>query len=1053
MMIRFLGPLEVEIDGEPVDPGSARERSLLALLALSPGEVWSTDRIAEALWGEQQPGNSANAVQAAVSRLRKAIGSAAVETRPGGYALAIAREDVDAGRFESLVRHAASSPEPEAALREARRLWRGPPLPEFADEEFAVAAIAHLNELKAAADEAWADVLLDAGRAEEATREMEQLVALHPMRESATRRLMLARYRCGRAADALAAYRDLRERLAEELGVDPAPALQELELAILQQDPALLPPASAPAGNLPLRATSFVGREREVRDLIELVRGVRVVSLVGPGGAGKTSLAVEVGRRLAETAPHGVWFVDLSSVGPGGVAEAFAATFGFDRDGGFASSQPSDGPLDLTVDHLSDRGAVLVVDNCEHVLAEVAPVVARVAVGCPGVTVVATSRERLGVAGEHVWRVPPLGAGEDGSPPAELQHSAGVQLFIQRAQAVNHELEFSPEVVEQVAAICRRLDGLPLAIELAAARCTSLSPAELQRRLDEVLPLLTKGDRTAAERHQTLRAAIEWSDALLEDDERAAFRRLSVFQGSFDLDMADALLGGPSFDVVDRLVERSMVVAVPGAGRFRILETLRAFGREALRDDGDLAEVRRRHTQVLVGLAREFGSLLRGPEQFTALERLDAVLDDVRAALDWSEDAQPTEALRLAGALAWYWYLRGHRLEGRARIVRLLDLAEGPIPDRVRADALLAVGMNDPSPTAAAGPLRAASAAFTDAGEPWWAAVAASVAITFGTALDGDPAAARAEMEEPLATFEAHGDPWGVALWSFLRANIEIAANDYAAAGEWGAKATDSFERAGDAWGIGYMQYLRGVADRTRGSYEAASASFSEALAGAQQLGLRYEVPIILGEIANVATLVGDFEAAGTHLARAEATADEVPFRGSHGMVRNARGLWLRRQGRAAEAHSLHREAAEIYRSVPNPGGIAYSEGSAAFAAAMVSRFGDAAEHTLASLEAAQTINDLFGVAFVAEASAALAAATGQARAAAVLLGAASALRERLGAPLPDAEAWDVHRTRAAASEDLGAETFAAAFEDGRRFDLAGIEDAIRGVASMAGRA
>ncbi|HEX3211029.1 MAG TPA: BTAD domain-containing putative transcriptional regulator, partial [Actinomycetota bacterium] len=622
MEFGILGPLEVRDGSGLVRVPGVKERALLVDLLVHAGRVVSADRLVEDLWGDEPPGKPANALQGRVSALRRALGpggSGLVVTSPPGYRLVVEPGWVDAARFEGLVGQATAltATEPSRAavlLQEALALWRGPALAEFADRPWALAVAARLEELRLGALEWLAELRLAGGGHAGLVGELEGLVAAYPTRERLRGLLMVRLYRTGRQADALGVYQEGRAVLAEELGIDPSPELQRLYQRVLVQDPALDAPGEAPAApphNLPERLSSFVGRELELGELAKLVELHRLVTVVGAGGAGKTSVAVELARRVAGGYPDGVWLVELAAVGdPGLLVEAVAASIGLDVEPGEPGAhRPS--PLDRLAEFAGDKALLVVLDNCEHLVGACAELAGRLLRAGPRVRVLATSREVLGVPGEAVWPVPPLAvpaaaddaAMVDPEGAEELGGYDAVRLFVERAATADPSFTLTPANAGVVAELCRRLDGLPLAIELAAARVRALSPAEIAARLDDRFRLLAGGGRTVDPRQRTLRATIDWSWELLEDADRRLLRRLAVFAGGWTVAAAEQVCGGDGLDpggVLEglfRLVDRSLVVAVGGApARFRLLESLRAYGAERLAEAGETQVVEARHT-------------------------------------------------------------------------------------------------------------------------------------------------------------------------------------------------------------------------------------------------------------------------------------------------------------------------------------------------------------------------------------------------------------------------------------------------------------------------
>ena len=529
--IGLLGPLEVFDDaGDPLVLAGGKLAALLAVLALRAGQVVSAERLMDDLWGPDAKASAANSLQGLVSKLRRVLPAGVVVTRPPGYLLAVAPEAVDVGRFERMVvagREAAAGGDAAAAaelLREALGLWRGPALAEFAYDEFAQSEVVRLGEARLAAFEDRIEADLACGCHAELIGELQALVSEHPLRERLRGQLMVALYRSGRQADALRCYQDGRTTLVDELGIDPGPALQRLEAAVLAHDPALDPPAvtrtddvaevpglpsagrSLPWAAMTGSLTSFVGRTTELVEVTKLMGEARLVTITGPGGAGKTRLAVEVGTQLQASVPDGVWLVELAPLSdPSSLPRAVAAVLGV-REPTSVAPTPGGGPEgppreeEWLVEYLGAKNALLVFDNCEHVVEAAAGLVQRLLAHCSQLRVLATSREPLAVPGEVQWPIPPLGSPVVGASEAEVASSEAVRLFTERAAAVQPSFILTPKTALVVADICRRLDGIPLAIELAAARVKVLPVAQIAERLDDRFHLLTGGMRTALPR-------------------------------------------------------------------------------------------------------------------------------------------------------------------------------------------------------------------------------------------------------------------------------------------------------------------------------------------------------------------------------------------------------------------------------------------------------------------------------------------------------------------------------------------------------------------------
>jgi predicted ATPase/DNA-binding SARP family transcriptional activator len=691
MDVRVLGPVEASVDGRPIALGGGKPRALLAMLALKAGSSVSTERLIDGLWGEQPPATANKLVQVYVSQLRKALAGstdgAEIVTRRHGYELRVGVGTVDAERFERLLARGAP--------REALGLWRGSPLDDVADEPFAGAEIRRLEELRLTALELAIEHDLDEGRHRDVIAQLEALVAAEPLRERLHATLMLALYRSGRQADALEVYRHARENLVEQLGIEPGTELQELNQAILVHDRALQSPRATVASTsdgrsaLPAPPNRTIGRRDEIGAVGERVRAgsVRLLTLIGPGGVGKTRLALEVARLVEPDFPDGARLVSLDSVQRAqDVSAEIVKSLGIVLLSGESADQG-------VGRFLAARRLLLVVDNCEHVLGA-APFIGRLLGSCPGVTVLATSREPLGLQAEERMPVSPLALPEAGGAddPAALAGVDAVALFCERARARDPEFELGTASASAVASICRRLDGLPLAIELAAARCGLLSAAEIAARLDTTLAALGAGARDAPARQQTLRATLDWSHALLGDDEKACFARFAVFAGGASVPAAQAVTGA-SLQTLDRLVAKSLLVRRRRADsptRLAMLETIRAYATERFVVAADEPAVRERHYGYYLALAQRHGTdrALSGSGRPDHLARLDAESHNFHAALAWAIGRRDAEAaLAMVVALGWYWEIRDRHTDTVDWIDQALALpgAEDHPAERARA--------------------------------------------------------------------------------------------------------------------------------------------------------------------------------------------------------------------------------------------------------------------------------------------------------------------------------------------------------------------------------
>ena len=868
MDIGLLGPLEVTDAERPITVGGSAQRKLLAVLALEPGAVVPVERLARALYGDDPPANVANALQSHVSRLRRVLGTDVIVSRPPGYALAIDGDDVDAVRFERLVRRARearSSGEDQVAsqlFQQALDLWRGPALVDLLDSDVGRAAAVRLEELAQAAFEERIAADLDLGLHQEVIGELRERVAEQPLREGLWASLMVALYRAGRQADALAAYQDARRTLAEDLGIDPGPELQKLEAAILQHDPSLAavarPPTSSPAPaaeerpqpRVPASLTTFVGRDDALIELDELLAMQRLVTVTGPGGAGKTRLAVEYAARH-DTA-DGVWFVDLSLTTDGReVAPAIGRALGIDQA--------------RVADYLADRKPLIVIDNCEHVLDGVARFLEPLLTGSPGVRVLATSREPLNIAGEVQWLIPPLDL------------DAAVQLFDDRARTVAPAFDGADGTV---ADICRRLDGMPLAIELAASRVKAFGVEDIAARLDDRFRLLTSGRRTALPRHQTLRALVDWSYDLLFDDQRVLFELMSVFPGGFAIDAAEAMAerGGldpvDTIDLIGHLVDKSLVYRVEGSTgtRYRMLETLREYGHARLAASARLEEARRWQAEWCLALAEGAEAQLYGPASAEWLDRLaDLEIDNVRAAIGWAVETDNADlGVRLATAFSRPMWERGHQREGRAWLESALDLPTAADLSRsihVRGLCWLsAISSDHDRPVARAAAERAVRIA--EGGED--ASLLASAQVMLAQSLidagelDGVPRL----LDEAAQHLSGWEQGWcqEVACYAALRAG------DLDDAEAACLRSLEHHEAMRNPWSASRMRHRLAVIAELRRDYVSAIDEYEMSIDLARPLGVHEVIAVRVGQLSRVLALVGD-EARAADLAH---EADEL---------------------------------------------------------------------------------------------------------------------------------------------------------------------------------
>jgi predicted ATPase/DNA-binding SARP family transcriptional activator len=1051
MRFGVLGELGVwRDDGTPVGVPGVKVRALLADLIIHGGQPVSVDRLVDDLWGGAAPANPVGALQVRVSQLRKALDDAEpgardlVVSRAPGYLLRVEPDTVDAGQFAALAERAAATADPAAKaalLSDALALWRGPAYADFGDEEFARIAIGRLEEQRLAVLEQYAEARLALGEHSLLAGELGDLVARHPLRERLRAAHMRALYRAGRQAEALDSYHDLRRRLADELGLDPGPDLAALYQAILEQDPALTPAGAAGLGratNLPAPVAELIGRDEAVAAVRSRLAEGRLVTLTGPGGVGKTRLALAVGQSLVDAYDDGVWLVELSTVDrPDDLLGTIMSVLDIRDTPGEAL--PARARL---VSALHARRLLLVLDNCEHLVEPVADLATVLLREIPGLRILATSREPLDVAGETVWDVPPLEV-TDTVDPAQLARSSAVRLFVARAAAASRGFALDAENGPAVAQLCRRLDGIPLALELAAPRVRTLGVHELVARLDDRFRLLTTGPRGAPPRQRTLTAVIDWSWRLLTEPERVVLRRLAAHSDGCTLAAAEAVCGEPeALDLLARLVDRSLVVMADQAGdgpRYRLLESVAAYCVDRMREVGELDAVRRRHAEYYLDLAERAEPQLYGHGQRQGLRRLDADAANLRTTLDTlASQGDAERALRLVGALSRYWFLRGRLTEARRALETALGVP-GDAPAAVQAKALtwyanIAVMLGDTDDWAARH--QEALRRYEDAGDPVGQARARWL-LGF-TMIDlGELAAGEELVDRALAEFRAAGDDWGEAAALTAKAKVAHVQGDQAALGRNAERGAQLFRKAGDDWGVLHAtEWLVGLADMS-GDYERAIRLSREGLRIAEELGMWSDAANRLSWLGWISLEMGDYPHARACCEQGLRIATEQGFQS--GQVFAALGLAFaaRRDGKLDLAEEYLGELLDTARR------YASTAGHALFLAMVLVELGFLTEQRgdpaaalalhLEALDVAIGQQAHRDVAWALAGIASALAADGRADPAARILGASAALRHSIAMPLAPTDEDEVNRTTATIRAALGEASFARAYEDGGR--------------------
>ncbi|MBC6461093.1 winged helix-turn-helix domain-containing protein [Actinomadura sp. HBU206391] len=831
MRIALLGPVEAYSEsGAPIDIGGARLRMLLARLALEAGRPVSVDSLIDDLWGSDAPSGAVSALQALVSRLRRALhGAGTVDLVAGGYRLSVGAADVDAHRFEELARTgrrelAAGRPEEAArVLGEALGLWRGAALADVQEAPFAQSSATRLDEVLAAAVEDRFDAELRLGRHADVLADLGAAGAEHPLSERLAELRMRALSAAGRQSDALAVYEELRGRLSEELGVDPSAESQEIHLALLRGE--LHRPSAEPEpapSRLPAQLTSFIGREAELNELAELIAASRLVTIVGPGGAGKTRLSLEAVTRGRASQRGRVWFVPLAGVGASDqLADAVLGALG-SVDRGLYGGGPSQKatPLDRMAELLDVGDAMLLLDNCEHLVEAAAELADQLLERLPQLRILATSREPLAITGEALCHLGPLEVPTGEPELAEAADAAAVRLFVDRAAGVRPGFVLDDSTVGAVVEICWRLDGMPLALELAAARLRSMSVDQIARRLDDRFRLLTSGSRTALPRQRTLLAVVEWSWDLLDGPERVLARRLSMFPGGASLAALEGVCSDESLPAEDvlyvlhSLVEKSLVDASDDdEPRYRMLETVRAYAAAKLAESGD--DVSSRFADHFLALAEEHEPMLRTGEQLRAIALFDAEHDNMLFALRAAVDAgDAVRASRFVKALFWYWGNRGMSTQLEAFMAELLRFGDA-LPDQARK---------------AFSTLRLAGYGSAGAREVHPARLLWISQQAFSTE---DSELGERQFQQSLNS----PDPWVRASAHWAQNFVLTEQGDLETGAHARQEALRGFEAVGDRWGLVMSLLAVGRGPSLRGEFDRSIAVFERAVAISSELG------------------------------------------------------------------------------------------------------------------------------------------------------------------------------------------------------------------------
>ncbi|KOG31121.1 BTAD domain-containing putative transcriptional regulator [Streptomyces resistomycificus] len=1064
MEFGVLGPLEVcAREGRVVRVPEVKVRMLLADLLAHHGQIVPVGRLVEDLWGGSTfTARPTASLQAKVSQLRRALedaeegGRELVAHRAPGYLLDVPAAALDAGRFRALVAEARATGDPRARAAlytEALALWRGPAFAEFADHAWVRPAAASLEEERLTAVEEHAEARLELGEHSLLIGELTELVERHPLREGLRGALMWALYQAGRSSDALDCFTELRRRLDEELGLTPGPSLRALQRAILRHDPELArpePPVAAVAG-LPVRpgatasASPLVGRDQDVRTIRTLLLRRRLVTLTGPGGVGKTRLAQATAESLTAEFTDGAWLVELADIGgperPASVeslAEQVMVALAIREN---ASDDDRRGPTHRLADALAPRRLLLVLDNCEHVVEAAARLTALLLARAPRLHILTTSQEPLRTRDETVRPVAPLSLPPTDQPGLEALTCAGaVRLFVERTTATDPEFVLDETTAPLVADVCRRLDGIPLALELAATRVRSLGIRELHHRLDDRFKVLNSGYRDAPSRHRTLQATLDWSWGLLAPGEQTVLRRLSAFGEGCSLEAAEDVCSGGGvsrsdvLDALSLLVERSFAVRIdgPGGPRYRLLESVAVYARDKLAGSDERTETAARHLRHYVRLAERARPHLHEREQSRWFQLLDLEAANMQRALCEAGRARAAQdALRLVNSLTWYWFVRGRLGEARRALATALDTPGPAVPEERlqatfwHAGIRLLLGEHDREGDTL-GEYPAGSAVESARAE--WFLAHAQWAV--GALEDGEQ-----RVERVLGRFRTLRDTWGTAAALTTRAGFALARGDLEALRDNAEEARACFAELGDPWGRLKTADVLGRLAEINGDYDLAARLHRESLRIAQTLEMWPEVSAKLSGLGRIALLTQHYEEADDLHTRALRLAAEQGDQPAEQYAALGLALSARRQGRLDAAEEWLRPWLAWNRRREDAPGLALVLAELGF---ITEQRGDA-ERALAyhwdGLAAALATKDPRSVALALEGLAGAHSLTGDPERAARLLGTAAATRERAGAPHPPAEQGDVERISARVRAATDETTYAREFTRGTRKD------------------
>ncbi len=1076
LRIQMFGQMSVWVSGELLRPLRTRKGYwLLALLALKARQPVERHWLAGTLWPDSPEPVALKNLRNSLHDLKQALGSTSscvISPALGRLSLILAEVEIDLHQFDQLIASGNIQ-----QMERAAALYAGPLLEECSEEWVILDRMqrqhAYLDTL-----EALARAACEAGQPKRAAKWLRACVAEDPLRESAQAALMSALASAGDYAAATQVYRALRLKLHDELYSQPSSDTTALYERI-RVNSRLAPTSAAPGrlpythldphriergdqtsdqlqtqSNLPNPVTTFIGRWSETEQVIDLLAKSRLLTLTGAGGCGKTRLALHVSSRLHARYPDGVWLIELAAItDPGLVPQAVATVANIQAHSGSTITE-------TLCSELKSKKLLLVIDNCEHLIAACAGMAAELLRCCPQVSIIATSREKLGIAGEQTYRVPALTLPDPGAKLniATAGEYESVRLFVERATLNRPDFMLGSQNIDVVAAICCRLDGMPLAIELAAARMQSLSVKDIHDRINDRFRLLTGGDRTALPRHQTLRALIDWSFDLIDNREALVMSRLSVFAGGFTLEAAENITQGEPaagsridpweiLDVLAGLVDKSLVNAAErdGVVRYTVLETIAHYARERLTCIGECGAAQRRHRDYYSELAGQATLQLQGPMQGEALRRLDVENDNIRAALTCCEEdsASAEDGLKLVSVLWRYWNIRGYYTEGRHCLNRALDRAEARQSDNSLVTAELATAL------AGAGILANAQADYACARDMWSKALSAYRALHSQSGVahmlnnlgqlainQSDHAAARPLLIESLSMFREMGDRVGCSFALNNLGNVDHALCDYPAAKAHHEESLALRRDKGDLGGAAASLHNLANIAHDQHDYETATRLHEESLAVFRELGDRQNTAYALNNLGNIRHEMGDFDQAKALHEESLQLRIDLGSTGTAAHSMYNLGAVACSKGEYDLARELCNSSLAIFRNLDDQQGIGYVLNTLGNVALEQGEYDEAGVLMLGSLRIRSALGDRHGAAVSLQSMSSLLIALGNARLALNLMAAATVLRDSLMISLSprDRIAYEklINRTCSA----LGPDLFDAAWHDGASLTL-----------------